>query len=133
MNVQAVNAMLVGLLARIGTAGAMKFFSGTKPVEGGGETTRLATVVLASTAGVVDNGRVTLTPRDAFVLAEATGVPTWGRLETTDGMWVWDFTVSGQSGSGQVKVTVVDPPPGDPEGKLYQGGKFYLGTVTLGE
>jgi hypothetical protein len=133
MNVQAVNAMLVGLLARIGTAGAMKFFSGTKPVEGGGETTRLATVVLAETAGVVDSGRVTLTPRDAFVLAEATGVPTWGRLETTDGMWVWDFTVSGQSGSGQVKVTVVDPTPGDPEGKLYQGGKFFLTRANLGE
>jgi hypothetical protein len=133
MNVLAINAMLGGLLAHVGSAGVMKFFGGTKPSDGGAETTRLASVVLASPAGEIESGSITLTPLDEYVLAEATGEATWGRLETTDGVWVWDFTVSGPSGGGQVKITVVDAPPGDPEAKVYAGGKFYLGTVTLGE
>ena len=133
MNVLAINAMLVGLMSFMGTGAKFKALGGTQPSKGGAETTLLAVAVLADPEGTVSGGVLTLAQADsAGDIAVATGVATWGRLEAADGTWVEDFSISGPSGSGQVKITVVDPPPGDPEAKLYQGGTFFLGAVTLG-
>ncbi|MDQ0609529.1 hypothetical protein QFZ83_003700 [Variovorax sp. W1I1] len=135
MNVLAINAMLQGpgLLAYLGEGARFLVCDAAKPAPGGSATTMLAAAVLASPAGVVVNGVLTLAQADAEGdMAAATGVATWGRLELADGTWVEDFTVSGPSGSGQVKIEVIDPPVGDPEAKLYQGGRFLLGGVTLG-
>lgn len=134
MNVEAINAMLLGLMAFMGSGARFKVLSGVKPPEGGAETTLLAAAVLAYPAGAVGGGVLTLAQAaSAGDLASATGIATWGRLEATDGKWIADFTVSGPSGAGQVKITILNPPAGDPEAKLYQGGTFFLGTVTLGE
>lgn len=133
MNVLAINAMLGGLMSFMGSGAKFKAFIGTKPGAGGAETTLVAVAVLADPEGTVSDGVLTLAQADPLGdIAVGTGVPTWGRLETADGVWVEDFTMSGASGTGQVKVTITDPPPGDPEGKIYQGGTFFLGTVTLG-
>lgn len=133
MNVAAINAMLLGLMAYMGSGAKFKVYSGTKPGAGGAETTLLAAAVLADPEGTISGGVLTLAQADSSGdIAVATGIASWGRLETADGTWVEDFTVSGPSGSGQVKVTVTSPPAGDPEAKLYQGGSFFLGVVTLG-
>ncbi|MNY43389.1 hypothetical protein D3C86_1783430 [compost metagenome] len=133
MNVVAINVMLQALVALLAEGARFVACDGVKPVSGGAITTRLAAAVLAVPAGAVGAGQLALVQADAGGdLAEGTGVPTWGRLELADGTWIEDFTVSGMSGSGQVKIEVIDPPAGDPEGKIYQGGRFYLGSVILG-
>ncbi|RSZ40257.1 hypothetical protein EJO66_08985 [Variovorax beijingensis] len=133
MNVLAINAMLQGLVGLLGEAARFVVCDGVKPSDGGAITTRLAAAVLAVPAGAIEAGQLTLVQADAGGdMAEATGIASWGRVELADGTWIADFTVSGPSGSGQVKIEVIDPPASDPEGKIYQGGRFYLGSVVLG-
>jgi hypothetical protein len=134
MNVVAINAMLLGLVGFMGSGAKFKVFAGAKPAEGGAETTLLAAAVLAYPVGTISSGVLVLQQANpAGDLASGSGVAAWGRLEAADGTWIADFTVSGPSGAGQVKITMVNPPAGDPEGKIYQGGEFFLGMVTLGE
>jgi hypothetical protein len=135
MNLLAINAMLggPGLVAYLGEGARFILCDGAKPGSGGALTTIIAAAVLALPAGAVDNGSLALVQADENGdLAVATGIPTWGRLALADGTWVEDFTVSGPSGSGQVKVLVQNPPEGDPEAKLYQGGTFFIGEVVIG-
>jgi hypothetical protein len=133
MNVLAINAMLAGLVAYFGTGARFLVCEGVQPCEGGAIGTLLAAAVLALPAGAVADGRLTLVQADsAGDLAVATGIATWGRLELADGTWVADFSMSGPSGSGQVKLVVQNPPEGDPEAKLYQGGTFFIGEVAIG-
>ncbi|MGO4608486.1 hypothetical protein AB4142_19320 [Variovorax sp. 2RAF20] len=135
MNVLAINAMLggPGLVAFLGEGARFLACGGVQPVEGGAIATLLAAAVLALPAGEVAEGRLRLVQADtAGDLAVATGVATWGRVERADGTWVADFSMSGPSGAGQVKLVVQNPPEGDPEAKLYQGGTFFLGEVVIG-
>lgn len=135
MNVLAINAMLggPGLVAYLGEGARFLVYGGVQPAEGGPGTTLLAVALLALPAGAVTDGRLLLVQAEsAGDLAVATGVATWGRVEIADGTWVADFSMSGPSGSGQVKLVVQSPPQGDPEAKLYQGGTFLIGEVVIG-
>lgn len=135
MNVLAINAMLggPGLVAYLGEGARFLAYGGVQPAEGGLGTTLLAVAMLALPAGAVSDGRLLLVQADsAGDLAVATGVATWGRVELANGTWVADFSMSGPSGSGQVKLVVQNPPEGDPEAKLYQGGTFFIGEVVIG-
>ena len=135
MNVLAINAMLSGpgLVAYLGTGARFLVCGGVQPGEGGNITTLLAAAVLALQAGAVAGGKLTLAQADAAGdLALATGIATWGRVALADGTWVADFSMSGPSGSGQIKLVVQNPPEGDPEAKLYQGGTFFIGEVVIG-
>ncbi|MET3915977.1 hypothetical protein ABID97_002759 [Variovorax sp. OAS795] len=135
MNVLAINAMLQGpgLLAYLGEGARFLVFGGLQPAEGGAATTLLAAAMLALPAGAVAGGQLALAQADsAGDLALATGIATWGRVELADGTWVADFSMSGPSGAGQVKLVVQSPPEGDPEAKLYQGGTFFIGAVVFG-
>ena len=135
MNVLAINAMLggPGLVAYLGENARFLVYGGVQPAEGGLGTTLLAAAMLALPAGAVSDGRLLLVQADsAGDLAVATGVATWGRIEIANGTWVADFSMSGPSGSGQVKLVVQSPPEGDPEAKLYQGGTFFIGEVVIG-
>lgn len=135
MNVLAINAMLggPGLVAYLGEGSRFLVCGGVQPGEGGTIGTLLAAAMLALPAGAVANGALSLVQADsAGDLALATGIATWGRLELTNGTWVADFSMSGPSGSGQVKLVVQNPPEGDPEAKLYQGGTFFIGEVVIG-
>lgn len=135
MNVLAINAMLggPGLVAYLGDGARFLVFGGEQPAPGAAGGILLAAAVLAFPAGGVADGVLALAQADpAGDLALATGVATWGRLERNGGTWVEDFPLSGPSGSARVKIVVQNPPAGDPEAKLYQGGTFFLGAVTLG-
>jgi len=133
MNVLAINAMLGGLVGYLGAGARLLVYGGVQPGEGGAGTTLLAAAVLALPAGEVTNGQLSLVQADtAGDLAVATGIATWGRLEVAGGPWVADFSMSGPSGAGQVKLVVQNPPEGDPEAKLYQGGTFFIGEVVIG-
>ncbi len=135
MNVLAINAMLAGpgLQTYLGADARFLVCGGVQPGEGGAIVSLLASAVLATPAGAVDNGRLVLIQADtAGDLVLATGVATWGRLALADGTWVADFSVSGPSGTGQVKLVVLNPPDGDPEAKVYQGGTFFIGEVIVG-
>jgi hypothetical protein len=135
MNVLAINAMLggPGLLAYLGADARFQVCGGVQPGEGGAITTLLASVLLAVPAGAVENGQLALAQADAAGdMVAATGIATWGRLVLANGTWVADFSVSGPSGTGQVKIVVVAPPEGDPEAKLYQGGTFFISRVVIG-
>ena len=135
MNVLAINAMLdgPGLVAYLGADARFLVYGGIQPSEGGAGTTLLAAAVLALPAGAVSDGKLALAQADtAGDLAVATGVATWGRVELASGTWVADFSVSGPSGTGKVKLVVLNPPEGDPEAKLYQGGTFFIGEVVIG-
>jgi hypothetical protein len=135
VNVPAINAMLggPGLVAYLGEGARFMVYGGLQPGEGGAPTTLLAAAVLALPAGAVENGQLSLVQADtAGDLALATGIATWGRLELAGGTWVADFSMSGPSGAGQIKLVVQNPPEGDPEAKLYQGGTFFIGEVVIG-
>jgi hypothetical protein len=133
MNVLAINAMLGGLVSYLGEGARFLVYSGVQPGEGGAGTTLLAAAVLALPAGAVADGKLALVQADtAGDLALATGIATWGRVELAGGTWVADFSMSGPSGAGQVKLVVQNPPEGDPEAKLYQGGTFFIGEVVIG-
>ncbi|CAN7474319.1 hypothetical protein [Variovorax paradoxus] len=135
MNVLAINAMLQGpgLVAYLGEGARFLVCGGVQPAEGGNVVAVLAAAVLAMPAGSVADGKLSLVQADAAGdLAVGTGIATWGRLERADGTWVADFSMSGPSGAGQVKLVIQSPPEGDPEAKLYQGGTFFLGGVTVG-
>lgn len=133
MNVLAINAMLGGLVSYLAAGARFLVYGGLQPGEGGAGTVLLAAAVLALPAGAVADGQLALVQADsAGDLAFATGIATWGRVELADGTWVADFSMSGPSGAGQVKLVVQNPPEGDPEAKLYQGGTFFLGEVVIG-
>ncbi|WP_295978890.1 hypothetical protein [uncultured Variovorax sp.] len=135
MNVLAINAMLggPGLVAYLGEGARFLVCGGVQPPEGSAVGTLLAAAVLAVPVGAVADGALSLVQADtAGDLAVATGIATWGRLEKADRTWVADFSISGPSGSGQVKLVVQNPPEGDPEAKLYQGGTFFIGEVAIG-
>lgn len=133
MNVLAINAMLAGLVSYLGSGARFMVYGDVQPAEGGTPTTLLAAAVLALPAGAVADGKLTLAQADTGGdLAVATGIATWGRVELSDGTWVADFSMSGPSGLGQVKLVVQNPPEGDPEAKLYQGGTFFIGAVVIG-
>lgn len=135
MNVLAINAMLggPGLVAFLGEGARFLACDGVKPADGGTLTTVLAAAELAVPAGGVADGLLALVQKSAEGdMALVTGIATWGRIVLADGTWVIDYTVSGPSGAGQIKLTIENPPEGDPEGKLYAGGLFFLGEVVIG-
>lgn len=120
-----IEAMLQGVVDRIGSGGKFKVYQGA---------TLLGAVLLASPAGAIADGVLTFAPASAGDdLAVATGVPDFGALEASDGSVLDTFTAGGPGSGAQIIVTIVDPPAGDPPGKMYAGGKFYLDVVTLGE
>jgi len=133
MNLLAIDAMLAGLVGLLGAGARFILCDGIQPPPGGALTRVIAQAVLSAPAGAILKGTLTLAQADqAGDMALATGIPTWGRLALADGTWIEDFTVSGISGNGQVRVVVQNPPEGDPEAKLYQGGTFFLGAVVIG-
>lgn len=133
MNVVAINAMLAGLVSLLGEGARFVACEGVKPVDGGPLTTVVAVAELALPSGTISDGLLRLVQKNAEGdMATATGIPNWGRIELADGTWIDDFTVSGPSGAGQVKITIENPQPGDPEGKVYQGGLFFLSEVDIG-
>lgn len=81
-----------------GTAGALRVYDGTRPATSGTATNLLATLPLSypsapnAASGVLTFSAITT------AAASATGTATWGRMVTSAGVFVDDFSV-GTSGA----------------------------------
>jgi hypothetical protein len=97
--------MLDQITTAIGASGLLRIYDGTRPASGGTATTLLAQLALSATsapaaaAGVLTFNAIT---QDAS--ADATGTATWGRVTTSGGTFVIDFSIS-TSGSDMNMTT----------------------------
>ena len=93
------NTRLDAIAAAIGNGGLVRLYDGSRPATGGTATTKLAELTggspfaPGSSGGVLTAGAIA---QDAS--ADASGTATWGRVVTSGGTFVADFSV-GTSGS----------------------------------
>jgi hypothetical protein len=93
------NARLDEITAAIGTSGLIRIYDGSRPASGGAATTLLAELTASSTfAAAASSGQLTANSITQDSSANATGTATWGRVTTSGGTFVIDFSV-GTSGS----------------------------------
>lgn len=82
-----------------GTAGFLRIYDGSRPATGGTVTTLLAELTFSFPSAPASSGGVlTFSAITADASANATGVATWGRMVTSAGVFVDDFSV-GTSGA----------------------------------
>lgn len=82
-----------------GAAGFFRVYDGTRPATGGTATTLLAELTMGyPSAAAASGGVLTFNAITADTSANATGTATWGRLVTSAGVFVEDFSV-GTSGA----------------------------------
>lgn len=99
------NSRLDAITSAVGASGLIRIYDGTQPATGGAATTLLAELACSATfapgaaAGVLTANGIT-----ADASANATGTATWGRLTTSGGTAVADFT-AGTSGTSLILTT----------------------------
>lgn len=99
------NTRLDAITTAVGTSGLIDIYDGTKPATGGTATTLLAQLTCSATfAPAASGGVLTANAITADASANATGTATWGRLKTSGGTTVADFTV-GTSGTSLILTT----------------------------
>lgn len=93
------NGMLDQITSAIGASGLLRIYDGTRPASGGTATTLLAQLALSATsAPAASSGVLTFNAITQDSSADATGTATWGRVTTSGGTFVIDFSI-GTSGS----------------------------------
>lgn len=93
------NTRADAITTAIGASGLLRIYDGTRPATGGSATTLLAELALSATfAGAASGGVLTASAITQDSSANASGTATWGRLTTSGGTAVVDFSV-GTSGS----------------------------------
>lgn len=93
------NTRLDAITTAIGASGLLRIYDGTRPATGGAATTLLAQLTLSATfAPAASGGVLTANSITQDASADATGTATWGRLTTSGGTAIVDFSV-GTSGS----------------------------------
>ncbi len=99
------NTRLDAITTAVGTSGLIDVYDGTQPATGGTATTLLAQLTCSSTfAPAASSGVLTANAITADASANATGTATWGRLKTSGGTAVADFT-AGTSGTSLILTT----------------------------
>ncbi len=99
------NTRLDAITTAVGTSGLIDIYDGTQPATGGTATTLLAQLTCASAfAAAASAGVLTANSITADSSANATGTATWGRLKTSGGTVVADFT-AGTSGTSLILTT----------------------------
>ena len=99
------NTRLDAITTAVGASGLIDIYDGTKPTTGGAATTLLAQLTCSTTfAPAASSGVLTANTITADASANATGTATWGRLKTSGGTTVADFTV-GTSGASLILTT----------------------------
>lgn len=89
------NAMLDAITTAIGGSGLLRIYDGSRPASGGAATTLLAELALSATAAPAASGGVlTFSAITQDSSANATGTATWGRITTSGGTFVIDFSIS---------------------------------------
>lgn len=102
------NGMLDQITTAIGASGLLRIYDGTRPASGGTATTLLAQLALSATsapaaaAGVLTFNAIT---QDAS--ADATGTATWGRVTTSGGTFVIDFSISTSGSDMNMTTTAI--------------------------
>jgi hypothetical protein len=93
------NARLDQITSAVGASGLIRIYDGTQPSTGGAATTLLAELACSATfAPAASTSTLTANTITQDSSANATGTATWGRLTTSGGTAVADFT-AGTSGS----------------------------------
>jgi len=99
------NGMLDQITSAIGASGLLRIYDGTRPASGGTATTLLAQLALSTTAApAAAAGVLTFNAITQDSSADATGTATWGRVTTSGGTFVIDFSIS-TSGSDMNMTT----------------------------
>ena len=99
------NGMLDQITSAIGASGLLRIYDGTRPASGGTATTLLAQLALSATsAPAASGGILTFNAITQDSSADATGTATWGRVTTSGGTFVIDFSIS-TSGSDMNMTT----------------------------
>ena len=99
------NGMLDQITSAIGASGLLRIYDGTRPASGGTATTLLAQLALSVTSAPAASGGVlTFNAITQDSSADATGTATWGRVTTSGGTFVIDFSIS-TSGSDMNMTT----------------------------
>jgi len=99
------NGMLDQITSAIGASGLLRIYDGTRPASGGTATTLLAQLALSTTSAPAASGGVlTFNAITQDSSADATGTATWGRVTTSGGTFVIDFSIS-TSGSDMNMTT----------------------------
>lgn len=99
------NGMLDQITSAIGASGLLRIYDGTRPASGGTATTLLAQLALSATSAPAASGGVlTFNAITQDSSADATGTATWGRVTTSGGTFVIDFSIS-TSGSDMNMTT----------------------------
>jgi hypothetical protein len=99
------NGMLDQITSAIGASGLLRIYDGTRPASGGTATTLLAQLALSATAApAAAAGVLTFNAITQDSSADATGTATWGRVTTSGGTFVIDFSIS-TSGSDMNMTT----------------------------
>lgn len=99
------NGMLDQITSAIGASGLLRIYDGTRPASGGTATTLLAQLALSATSAPAASGGVlTFNAITQDSSADATGTATWGRVATSGGTFVIDFSIS-TSGSDMNMTT----------------------------
>jgi hypothetical protein len=97
--------MLDQITSAIGASGLLRIYDGTRPASGGTATTLLAQLALSATAApAAAAGVLTFNAITQDSSADATGTATWGRVTTSGGTFVIDFSIS-TSGSDMNMTT----------------------------
>jgi hypothetical protein len=99
------NSRLDQITSAVGTSGLIRIYDGTQPATGGTATTLLAELTCSTTfAPAASGGILTANGITSDSSANATGTATWGRLTTSGGTAVADFT-AGTSGTSLILTT----------------------------
>lgn len=99
------NARQDAITTAVGTSGLVRIYDGTQPATGGTATTLLAELTCSTTfAPAASGGVLTANAITTDSSANATGTATWGRVTTSGGTAVMDFT-AGTSGTSLILTT----------------------------
>lgn len=102
------NARLDQITVFASSSATLSLYTGTQPAGGAAITTQtlLAQLICGATfAASAVSGVLTLNTIAQDSVADATGVATWARLDTSSGTWVADFDVSTTgAGTGDIQL-----------------------------
>lgn len=99
------NTRLDAITTAIGSNGLVRIYDGTQPSTGGTATTLLAELAASATfAPGASGGVLTASTITQDSSANASGTATWGRVTTSGGTAVMDFT-AGTSGTSLILTT----------------------------
>jgi hypothetical protein len=98
------NAQMDAKTAQVGNAGKFQLYDGTRPATGGAATTKLAEFTLGSPFAPGSSGGVLSPTLPSATTGLAASTATWGRLVTSGGTFVADYSV-GTSGADVIVNT----------------------------